>query len=394
MELEILDTEPEPEFDEITLLASEICQAPIALVSLIDGERQWFKSKKGISQTYGPREASFCQHVINLGRTMMVENTETDPRFKNNPYVLSDPRVRFYAGAPLITSKGHGIGTLCVLDQRPRKLTSSQLTALESLSRNVMRILELRRQNRDMIILTKQIAQRELLLVESAKMSSLGQMAGGIAHEINNPLTIISLYGTKIKDLMGTQKIDPELILNYANRIQETTQRIAKIIRGMRDFCGDGDKDPYQIVSLKTLIDDTLSFCHEKKLRMGIAFYWKQPNKNVDIECRPVQISQVILNLMNNACDALAGEANKKIELEIIEEEKFVEIYLSDTGHGIPVEIRDKIFHPFFTTKDVGQGIGLGLAISKGIIESHGGTLTFESCPQGTRFKIRLPKLR
>lgn len=392
-DLEILDTPPEAEFDELTLLASEICQTPIALVSLIDKNRQWFKSKCGVSIQETPREISICQYVIAQGTTLVVEDLAADIRFKNSRHIF-EPQIAFYAGAPLITSKGFAIGTLCVVDRMPRSLTDGQIKALETLARNIVRILELRRNLSQVNELAAHIAQRESLLVESAKMSSLGQMAGGIAHEINNPLTIISLYGTKIKDLVGAGKMDADLILNYANKIQETTQRIAKIIRGMRDFCGDGDKDPLQVVSLKSLIEDTLSFCHEKKMRMGITFYWKQPNRDFEVECCPVQISQVLLNLLNNSCDALTHRSTKRIELELLDHNNFVEIHLTDSGHGIPDSIRDRVFHPFFSTKEVGQGIGLGLSISKGIVESHGGVLSFDSGSEGTCFKVRLPKSR
>lgn len=390
-ELDILDTPPEQEFDEITLMASEICQAPIALMSLVDKERQWFKSKQGFQASSTPREISFCQHAIQQTHTMVVPNALEDDRFKSNPLVI-EKDIRFYAGAPLITKNGFGIGTLCVLDHKPRILSDRQVESLEALSRNIMRIIELKNQNNVLKILTGQIAQREQLLVEAAKMSSLGQMAGGIAHEINNPLTIISLYATKIIEMIQDGKLDVKKAEQYTDKIQETTQRIAKIIRGMRDFCGDGAKDPFQKINIKTLIEDTLSFCHDKKIRMGISFKYVQIDPDIEIECRPVQISQVLLNLLNNSCDALATANPKLIELEVREVGDHVQLQVVDTGCGIPAAAQDKIFDPFFTTKEVGQGIGLGLSISKGIVESHHGTLSFRSSSAGTAFKVLLPK--
>ncbi len=394
LDLQILDTEPEAEFDEIAILASEICQTPIALVSLIDSDRQWFKSQLGVSVGSTPRAVSFCHHVVAQNKTMVIPNALEDPRFKDLPFVTSDQNIRFYAGSPLITQNGYSIGTLCVLDRKPRILSDRQVNALEALSRNIIRILELRRQNEKMKDLAEQISRREILMIESAKMSSLGQMAGGIAHEINNPLTIISLYGTKIKDMIGAGKFNDVKALDYANRIQETTQRIAKIIRGMRDFCGDGAKGPFQKVKVRGLIEETLAYCNEKKSRLGIDINLVQLDQELELECRPVQISQVILNLLNNACDALAAADTKRIEIEVRESNGQIQIQLHDTGSGIPVEAQDKIFQPFFTTKEVGQGIGLGLSISKGIIESHKGTLTFRSSPAGTIFKILIPKIQ
>jgi anti-sigma regulatory factor (Ser/Thr protein kinase) len=143
----ILDTEPEQAFDDLTLLASHICEAPIALITLIDEHRQWFKSNVGLDAgTETPRDVSFCTHAIERPDEMMVvPNALADRRFNENPYVLGEPRVRFYAGAPLVTPEGQALGTLCVIDRKPRLLTAAQTKALDALRRQVQAQLELRR---------------------------------------------------------------------------------------------------------------------------------------------------------------------------------------------------------------------------------------------------------
>ena len=141
----ILDTPSEQAYDDFTLLASYICQVPIALISLVDAERQWFKSKIGLEVNQTARNISFCGHTILSEQTLVVKDTLHDERFFDNPLVTSAPGIRFYAGAPLITPAGHTLGSLCVIDRKPRDLSDSQKTALEALARQVVTQLELRR---------------------------------------------------------------------------------------------------------------------------------------------------------------------------------------------------------------------------------------------------------
>jgi GAF domain-containing protein len=153
---DILDSVPEEVFDDLTELAARICEAPIAMITLVDEDRQWFKAKLGVTVNETSRDISFCAHAIGQPELFIVPDATLDERFAQNPLVTADPKIRFYAGAPLITPDGHALGTLCVIDQIPRELRLEQKQALRVLARHVMTQLELRKRSRQLIHIHKE----------------------------------------------------------------------------------------------------------------------------------------------------------------------------------------------------------------------------------------------
>ncbi len=168
--LVIMDTSPEQEYDDIVQLASLLAGTPISLISLVDADRQWFKAKVGVDESETDRDIAFCAHAILSSGPMIIENLMEDRRFVDNPLVLNDPNVRFYAGFPLITSEGHALGTLCVLDREPRALIETQIFGLKTLADQVLRNFELRRSAKEIRKNAELIGKQRDVLLRSSKI--------------------------------------------------------------------------------------------------------------------------------------------------------------------------------------------------------------------------------
>jgi len=404
----VLDTEPEADFDEITRLASRVCNTPISLVSLIDSDRQWFKSKHGIEVSETEREHAFCAHaILDQNQPLIVPNAVEDERFADNPFVQGEPSIRFYAGIPLVTPRGAAIGTLCVIDTVPRVLDDLQLQTLQVLAHQVIAQLELRLKNRE---LANHAARMEAIaeeraqqLIHAERLSILGTMCAGIAHEINNPMTFIAgnlqlaeRYWAQMKGRVEEQVDDRQLQMalkempKVLQGAKHGVTRVTKIVRGLKTFSGKG-RGKKSFADINSVVLNALEVAKPglpPSLQLELNLHYPLPPVLLDTQ----EIEQVILNLLFNARDAMNSLDEGTLRVKTSLEESDVRIVIEDTGPGIDFALRGQIWQPFFTTKDPGQGTGLGLAISKEIVAKHDGTIRLcEEYSKGTRFAITLP---
>jgi PAS domain S-box-containing protein len=236
----------------------------------------------------------------------------------------------------------------------------------------------------------KIISDQKRRLDATAKLAALGEISAGVAHEINNPLAIIEGKVFNILRSLKSNKFSEPLETSL-EKISSTVFRIQKITKGLQAFSSGGNNDdPFSKIKFSALLEDALSFCNERieKSRAQIKI---DCEIGLELECRPIQISQVLVNLIQNACDAIEHQKNPWIQIWARSAHNLLVITVTDSGNGIPQEIREKIMQPFFTTKDVGQGTGLGLSISQGLLNSHLGRIWVEPRSSHTTFVVELP---
>jgi C4-dicarboxylate-specific signal transduction histidine kinase len=238
------------------------------------------------------------------------------------------------------------------------------------------------------------IAKQRESLVSSSRLSSLGEMAGAVAHEINNPLVIINLITGQIRKIIKNGTLSESKMEELTGVILETVKRITRIINGLRTIARETDGIKKENIPLELIFEDVLVLCEERfknhsiQLNFNPDAIWLKTN----IFCDQVQISQVLLNLLNNAFDATESAPERWVNIVATEDNSEIKIRISDSGAGIPEKVREKIFQPFFTTKSIGKGTGLGLSLSYAIINDHGGDLSLDKNSPNTCFVIRLPK--
>lgn len=236
------------------------------------------------------------------------------------------------------------------------------------------------------------IETQRVRLAATAKMSALGEMAGGLAHEIINPLAIIHGNALLLRQQSDHPGFSPARLREVAETIEHTSERISKIIKSLRAFARDVEQDPFQRVAVLSIIEETASLCRSRFRERNIELIQDAFDPALSIEARPVQITQVLLNLLNNSVDAVEQQSTPWIRISVTEAPESVKILVADSGPGIPPDLREKLFQPFFTTKEIGKGTGLGLSVSSGIVETHSGQLHLDPSHPNTCFIVSLPK--
>lgn len=378
-DLNILDTIEEDAYDQLTLIASQICDVPIALVSLIDNNRQWFKSHHGLEARETPRDIAFCAHAINKPQEiLMVEDASKDERFHDNPLSTMAPNVIFYAGAPLNTSEGFCLGTLCVIGNKPKKLRNTQKTALKALANQVVAQLELRKKN--------------LILIEKIKIieqlnHDIDAFSYRLSHDMLTPMRgILSIIEfLKIDDADGIsislgEKIDQiKDTANYGLALVESTIEYARITKANLVF------SEFKLEDTAKLVFANLANADNVKLEL--------------VNCEQIVITSKLAiqvafqNLMTNSLkfndkDTCIISISSKIENNRL----FIDY--KDNGPGIDIKYANKIFEIFETLNPKSENsIGMGLAALKTVLNKLSGhiRLMHSEVGQGVHFNIDLP---
>jgi signal transduction histidine kinase len=379
----ILDTLPEIDYDNLTAIASEICNTPISLVSLIDSKRQWFKSHHGLNVSETPKDYAFCAHaIIDPNDVFIVQDTRKDERFFDNPLVTGDPNVIFYAGVPLVGANNLPIGTLCVIDRKPKLLSQTQILALKALANQVMNLLELRK--------TKAQLERALQDVEKINLE-LESFAYIAAHDLKSPLNNISSITDLFLDAYGDKLQEDGLKL--IELISFSSEKLRKLIEGLLEYSKSNTilKEDKVEVNLTELVKDIKGLCDfENNCQITL-----KSSLNTIFTNR-IAIEQIFINLVSNSIK-YNYNPRTEIEIEIKEDDCKYIISIKDNGAGISKENQDKVFQIFkvLAAEDkFGQrGNGIGLATVKKIIEALGGTIYIESeLSAGTKFIFTLGK--
>ncbi|MBL8744040.1 MAG: PAS domain S-box protein [Myxococcales bacterium] len=240
--------------------------------------------------------------------------------------------------------------------------------------------------------LERRLDEERVKAIQSSKLATLGEMAAGFAHEINNPLGVIDLFAYSLRDAIAAG--DQAHIDDAIDGIRAAAARAAHIVQGLRRFSRQTGGEPTSVVPLKSVIDDALGLCRGRITSSGVALE-VDASTPVEVRGHAIELSQVLVNLLNNAHDAAAhAEASwVRVRIEDRPEEAAVAVSVEDSGRPIPEDVADRLFRPFFTTKKAGEGTGLGLSISRSIVERHGGTLDLDRAAPHTRFVMRLPRV-
>jgi signal transduction histidine kinase len=374
---QVLDSGPEEDFDQLVWLAAELCDAPVALISIVDRERIFFKSRFGIEATEMPRtDFGFCEHCVASGELLVVPDAQADARFSQFESVRSG-FVRFYAGAPLEVEAGFSLGTLCVIDQIPRDLYDKQRTALRALARQVVAQLELRR---------TLARQRQLDQLKN-------DFVGMIAHDLRSPITVIAGFTELLsRDWQVLQETDRN---KYLSLIAGNVHNLSRLVDDVLEVA-EVDSAEFHLdvksFDLGKLVEKTvleLSTVHgNERLRLEI------PDRvplalGDEGRCR-----QVLVNLVSNALKF--SPRATPVTISVSTQDACLAVSVSDEGVGISKEDQQKLFERFSRLPNSGEetkGTGLGLYICKQLVEAQGGRITVESAPgSGSTFTYTVPR--
>ena len=365
----ILDTPVEAAFDDIVKVASQICGTPMALISLVDDVRQWFKASVGVAVRETPVEMAFCAHAILQPEVLVVSDTQQDPRFIDNALVTGEPKLRFYAGAPLRTSDGYQLGTVCVLDREPRQLSNSQREALQALARQTMALLELRRS----------------LTAAEAMQKHLRSLMAIAGHDLRQPLQSI----TMALEIARLKSGEPLVI-------KQATAGIAAVMKLGQDL----DDLAMASSAAANVIAPKKTEVPVAELFAALELSWRPQADRKGLKLRfasckgqvvshPGLLKSVLGNLVGNAIK-YTSEGGVLVGCRRLKQQ--LRITVIDTGMGIAPERQAEMFSAFHKADLTSDGLGLGLSIVRNAVDLLGHDLSLTSIPgRGTAISVTVP---
>ena len=356
---DILDTLPESDYDNITNLVSTICNVPIALIGVIDEERNYFKSHHGIPFNESPREISFFGHAILENEILIVEDARLDVRFKDNP-LLTEHNAVFYAGVPLVNPEGYTLGTICVFDQMPRKLTIEQIEALKTLGKQVVNLFELRRKNYSLEAAKKELELRNL---------QLKAFASHVSHDLKSPLSNIISLTDLLKDEENGNLTEESKI--YIESIEESATVLKDYIDGILKHyktteLADAKREDIYLSEICEDINQLL-ISNEDEL-----IYNEHNIENIN---KPA-ISQILINLVDNAIK-YNDKPKRIVKIDYESLDGYHRFSVSDNGIGIPLNHQERVFELFETVNSnfSKSSTGIGLNTVRNLVEKLNGNI-------------------
>jgi len=383
-EYKVLDSLPEKMYDDITMIASHICEMPIVLLSLVDDKRQFFKSKVGVDVNETPVEFAVCYHAILSQQELFeVPDLREDDRFKDNPLVTEGPKMVSYFGVPLKNSEGIAFGTLCVISQdKPKILSDRQKVILKKLAKQVIHLLELRKQNFELKRYQEEIAYYS---------SQMEEFAHTAAHDLRAPLRAVKSF-LQLIEMRREGQLD-EKEQKYFQFINTNVDTMNQLIVDLLDYAKSDSKiDEKETIELNAFMEQIFN---------NLVEHHHSSDSNLVLKIMPtiyyskLALHMIFYNLIDNALKYRSQ--NRTLEVKINYKSDLFHYYfeVEDNGIGIATEYYDTIFKPFkrLHTKSEYAGSGLGLATVKKIIQKLGGTITVKSVlGKGTTFLITIPK--
>ncbi|MCX2743976.1 GAF domain-containing sensor histidine kinase [Mangrovivirga sp. M17] len=389
-QLQIMGTPEEDQYNRIVELASRICDVPISLISLIDKDIQWFKAKKGIKITSTSRELSFCSHSIETKKRLIIEDAFTDDRFKENPLVTADPNIRFYAGIPLINPKGYVLGSLCVIDRKPRTLSEDQLFALEVLSEQVLMLFDNRLKQKELDEKIKLLNEKNSRLTELNKLGN--QFLSVISHDLKSPISTTQSLVYLLKNNVISDE-DLEKYLNQMDIIIDGTNHLIEnlVSWGYRQL--DGKTKEISSVNPSELIASAVDLFKMNMEEKELEIQNNIPNSLVLKSDRDILLF-VFRNLIHNA---IKFSSKERIIVDYDEKEEEHIFSIRDSGTGMPLDVLRNINSGEILNSVKGtrgeKGSGLGIYMCKKFLDILDGNIIYESVDgYGTKVKVVLKK--